>query len=299
MMGKPWDKYQGEITKLYKDDRKTLDEVMIIMETKWQFKASKRAYRGRFKRWGIGKYTLTKNKNQKASAEKLESYQPESPPNPPFRFMAGQSITPTRSLSNNSGVERSRNFWEDAELSRQEIDELNCNRNTPLESFTRETQVETVCSVRHETLPPLSYTFPPSPASSASSFPEQVGVERDLTEEVPHNCLNRSTLTDISMDGMPLAHIQRMRQQSRRGPSQTYRATMNPGTPAYYSPLEDRNVDTQYSPEYQYTSGQGPHGQYSGRIPADFNSMEPSVAYLSGASCAIQQNNNANQTGWF
>ncbi|CRK17859.1 hypothetical protein BN1723_011426 [Verticillium longisporum] len=276
MMGKPWDKYQGEITKLYKDDRKTLDEVMKIMERKWQFKASKRAYRGRFKRWGIGKYTLTKNKIQKASAEKPGSYQQESPSNPPFRFMAGQSITPTRTLSNNSGIERSRNFWEDAELSRQEIDELNCNTNTPLESFTRQTQVENISSVRNEPLPPLSCTFPPSPASSASSFPEQVGVERELTEEVSHNCLNRSTLTDISMDGMSLAHIQRMRQQSKRGPSQTYRATMNPGTPAYYPPLEDRNVHTRYPSEYQYIPGQGLHGQYSGRIPADFNSMEPS-----------------------
>ncbi|RNJ61067.1 hypothetical protein D7B24_003480 [Verticillium nonalfalfae] len=132
MMGKPWDKHQGEIIKLYKDDRKTLDEVMKIMEREWQFKASRRAYRGRFKRWGIGKYTLTKNKTPKASAEKLDNHQQESSPNPPFRFMAGQSITPTRTLSNNSGIERSRNFWEDAELSRQEIDELNRNTNTSL-----------------------------------------------------------------------------------------------------------------------------------------------------------------------
>ncbi|KAM0270019.1 hypothetical protein ACHAQH_009590 [Verticillium albo-atrum] len=120
-MGKQWDKYRGQIIRLYKDENKTLDKVMDIMESRWEFKASKRAYRGRFSKWGVGKYNLTKNKEVKASIKKTARYQPESSSSPrplPLEFVRGIKSNPT--LSSSSGNGRQSNLWQDNFAFKQE-----------------------------------------------------------------------------------------------------------------------------------------------------------------------------------
>ncbi|KAK4134915.1 hypothetical protein BT67DRAFT_345794, partial [Trichocladium antarcticum] len=56
-MTKPWDKYRGIIVDEYKDQNRPLHEVQRIMRERYGFKASTRAYRSRFDRWGIHKYS--------------------------------------------------------------------------------------------------------------------------------------------------------------------------------------------------------------------------------------------------
>ncbi|KAH6618097.1 Clr5 domain-containing protein [Chaetomium sp. MPI-SDFR-AT-0129] len=56
-MTKQWDKYRGVITAEYKDQNKPLHEVQRFMAQKYGFRASTRAYRSRFDRWGIHKYS--------------------------------------------------------------------------------------------------------------------------------------------------------------------------------------------------------------------------------------------------
>ncbi|KAK3995798.1 Clr5 domain-containing protein [Cladorrhinum sp. PSN332] len=56
-MTKPWDEYREIIIAEYKDQNKPLHVVQRTMEEKYGFKASTRAYRSRFDKWGIHKYT--------------------------------------------------------------------------------------------------------------------------------------------------------------------------------------------------------------------------------------------------
>ncbi|EAQ85164.1 predicted protein [Chaetomium globosum CBS 148.51] len=56
-MTKQWDKYREVITAEYKDQNKPLHEVQRFMAQKYGFRASTRAYRSRFDRWGIHKYS--------------------------------------------------------------------------------------------------------------------------------------------------------------------------------------------------------------------------------------------------
>jgi len=56
-MTKQWDKYREVIIAEYKDQNKPLHEVQRFMKQKYGFRASTRAYRSRFDRWGIHKYS--------------------------------------------------------------------------------------------------------------------------------------------------------------------------------------------------------------------------------------------------
>ncbi|KAK4252470.1 hypothetical protein C7999DRAFT_36969 [Corynascus novoguineensis] len=56
-MTKQWDKYREVIIAEYKDHNKPLHEVQRFMMQKHGFRASTRAYRSRFDKWGIHKYS--------------------------------------------------------------------------------------------------------------------------------------------------------------------------------------------------------------------------------------------------
>ncbi|KAL2161981.1 hypothetical protein VTH06DRAFT_7766 [Thermothelomyces fergusii] len=56
-MTKQWDKYREVIIAEYRDQNKPLHEVRRFMMEKHGFRASTRAYRSRFDRWGIHKYS--------------------------------------------------------------------------------------------------------------------------------------------------------------------------------------------------------------------------------------------------
>ncbi|KAL2256857.1 hypothetical protein VTK26DRAFT_1022 [Humicola hyalothermophila] len=56
-MTKQWDKYREVIIAEYKDQNRPLHEVRRMMMEKYGFRASIRAYRSRFDRWGIHKYS--------------------------------------------------------------------------------------------------------------------------------------------------------------------------------------------------------------------------------------------------
>ncbi|KAK3941664.1 Clr5 domain-containing protein [Diplogelasinospora grovesii] len=66
-MTKQWNDYRDVIVGLYKMESKPLHEVRRIMEDEYNFKASIRAYRSRFIRWGIYKYACRKRKDSIAS----------------------------------------------------------------------------------------------------------------------------------------------------------------------------------------------------------------------------------------
>ncbi|AEO64064.1 uncharacterized protein THITE_2038894 [Thermothielavioides terrestris NRRL 8126] len=56
-MTKQWDKYREIIIAEYKDHNKPLHEVRKFMVVRYGFRASTRAYRSRFDKWGIHKYS--------------------------------------------------------------------------------------------------------------------------------------------------------------------------------------------------------------------------------------------------
>ncbi|KAL1841659.1 hypothetical protein VTJ49DRAFT_6765 [Mycothermus thermophilus] len=56
-MTKQWDKYREIIVAEYKHLNKPLREVQRVMSQRYGFRASTRAYRSRFDRWGIHKYS--------------------------------------------------------------------------------------------------------------------------------------------------------------------------------------------------------------------------------------------------
>ncbi|KAK4105223.1 hypothetical protein N658DRAFT_111594 [Parathielavia hyrcaniae] len=56
-MTKQWDKYREIIVAEYKDRNKPLHEVRRSMAQKYNFQASIRAYRSRFDKWGVTKYS--------------------------------------------------------------------------------------------------------------------------------------------------------------------------------------------------------------------------------------------------
>ncbi|KAK3381397.1 Clr5 domain-containing protein [Podospora didyma] len=68
-MTKTWDDNRKTIIRIYKDENKPLHEVRRIMEEEHQFKASTRAYRSRFVRWGIRKYTSRKRPDSSNTAK--------------------------------------------------------------------------------------------------------------------------------------------------------------------------------------------------------------------------------------
>ncbi|KAK2029299.1 hypothetical protein LX32DRAFT_367219 [Colletotrichum zoysiae] len=75
-MTKAWGDKRVEITRLYIDDNKTLNEVKAIMEQYHDFKASTRSYRQQFDKWGLAKYNCKKRtarrRSQDTSGHKLD-----------------------------------------------------------------------------------------------------------------------------------------------------------------------------------------------------------------------------------
>ncbi|KAK0709778.1 Clr5 domain-containing protein [Lasiosphaeria miniovina] len=72
-MTKPWDEHRETIVRQYKEQKKPLHEVQRFMEEKHRFKASTRAYRSRFDRWGVHKYTCRKRRGSFANAGRISA----------------------------------------------------------------------------------------------------------------------------------------------------------------------------------------------------------------------------------
>ncbi|KAK0742292.1 Clr5 domain-containing protein [Apiosordaria backusii] len=56
-MTKAWEQYREVIIAEYRDNKKPLHEVQRLMKERYRFIASTRAYRSRFDKWGIQKYS--------------------------------------------------------------------------------------------------------------------------------------------------------------------------------------------------------------------------------------------------
>ncbi|TLD28684.1 hypothetical protein PspLS_03202 [Pyricularia sp. CBS 133598] len=67
-MTKKWARHQQRIISLYLDDNKPLHEVQSIMKEQQNFTASTRAYRHRFMKWGLSKYSPQRRRTSTSSA---------------------------------------------------------------------------------------------------------------------------------------------------------------------------------------------------------------------------------------
>ncbi|KAK1832367.1 Clr5 domain-containing protein [Podospora conica] len=65
-MTKSWEEHKEVIIEQYKEHNKPLHEVQRFMEDRHGFKASTRAYRSRFDKWGVHKYSCRKRKGSEA-----------------------------------------------------------------------------------------------------------------------------------------------------------------------------------------------------------------------------------------
>ncbi|KAM7191599.1 Clr5 domain containing protein [Rhypophila sp. PSN 637] len=72
-MTKQWNEYREVIIGQYKHQNRPLHEVQRIMEEKYKFKASTRAYRSRFDRWKVYKYSCRKRRDSIAHSEKTSN----------------------------------------------------------------------------------------------------------------------------------------------------------------------------------------------------------------------------------
>ncbi|KAL2264862.1 hypothetical protein VTJ83DRAFT_7372 [Remersonia thermophila] len=77
-MTKQWDKYREIIVAEYKHNNKPLREVQRVMLQRYGFRASTRAYRSRFDRWGIHKYS----RRRRLSEMSLRRHSPQDSPSP-------------------------------------------------------------------------------------------------------------------------------------------------------------------------------------------------------------------------
>ncbi|KAK2058966.1 hypothetical protein LY76DRAFT_39183 [Colletotrichum caudatum] len=68
-MTKAWGEKRVEITRLYINENKTLNEVKAIMEQYHDFKASTRSYRQQFDKWGLAKYNCRKRTVRRQSQD--------------------------------------------------------------------------------------------------------------------------------------------------------------------------------------------------------------------------------------
>ncbi|KDN61488.1 hypothetical protein CSUB01_00571 [Colletotrichum sublineola] len=68
-MTKAWGEKRVDITRLYIDENKTLNEVKAIMEQHHDFKASTRSYRQQFDKWGLAKYNCKKRTARRRSQD--------------------------------------------------------------------------------------------------------------------------------------------------------------------------------------------------------------------------------------
>ncbi|KAL0469920.1 Clr5 domain-containing protein [Neurospora intermedia] len=66
-MTKQWEDHRHIIIREYKDNNKPLHEVKKFMEERYRFRASIRAYRSRFDRWRVRKYTSRKRRDSFAA----------------------------------------------------------------------------------------------------------------------------------------------------------------------------------------------------------------------------------------
>ncbi|KAK1782166.1 Clr5 domain-containing protein [Copromyces sp. CBS 386.78] len=62
-MTKQWEHHRHIIIREYKDNNRPLHEVKKFMEEQYRFKASIRAYRSRFDKWRVRKYTCRKRRD--------------------------------------------------------------------------------------------------------------------------------------------------------------------------------------------------------------------------------------------
>ncbi|KAK4180108.1 Clr5 domain-containing protein [Triangularia setosa] len=62
-MTKPWEQFREVIIAEYRDNNRPLKEVKQLMEERYRFRASIRAYRSRFDKWGIQKYSRRRRGN--------------------------------------------------------------------------------------------------------------------------------------------------------------------------------------------------------------------------------------------
>ncbi|KAH6663618.1 ankyrin repeat-containing domain protein [Plectosphaerella plurivora] len=83
-MGRNWEGQKAELTRLYIDEGKKLDDVMDDMERNFNFRASKRAYRFHFDRWGLQKYNCKKRNERKLQRQQQQQHEQQHlPPSPP------------------------------------------------------------------------------------------------------------------------------------------------------------------------------------------------------------------------
>ncbi|KAK3316165.1 Clr5 domain-containing protein [Apodospora peruviana] len=81
-MTKAWDEHRGKIVGFYKEQNKPLHEVQRIMEKEYRFTASTRAYRSRFDKWGIRKYSCRKRRHSIANTDKTSASEDAADPDP-------------------------------------------------------------------------------------------------------------------------------------------------------------------------------------------------------------------------
>ncbi|KAK3331981.1 Clr5 domain-containing protein [Cercophora scortea] len=72
-MAKAWEDHKEVIVRQYQEQNKPLHVVRRFMEEQYKFKASTRAYRSRFDRWGVHKYSCRKPRNTTAKSGKLSA----------------------------------------------------------------------------------------------------------------------------------------------------------------------------------------------------------------------------------
>ncbi|KAK4454032.1 Clr5 domain-containing protein [Podospora aff. communis PSN243] len=92
-MTKAWDDYKDAIIGEYKEHNKPLHEVQRIMEEKYRFKASTRAYRSRLDKWGVYKYSCRK-RNGSSGANDDGSPDDDTPGLSPPRTPGQQHTSP-------------------------------------------------------------------------------------------------------------------------------------------------------------------------------------------------------------
>ncbi|KAK0629144.1 Clr5 domain-containing protein [Bombardia bombarda] len=72
-MTKSWEDHRETIVGEYKEQNKPLHEVKKIMEEKYSFKASTRAYRSRLDRWGVHKYARGGRRRDSSGSEPMSN----------------------------------------------------------------------------------------------------------------------------------------------------------------------------------------------------------------------------------
>jgi hypothetical protein len=72
-MTKDWDAVQDEIRELSFNQKKSLEDVKALMERKYNFRASTRAYRMKLKEWGLMRHKPRKSSSKRRDADELDA----------------------------------------------------------------------------------------------------------------------------------------------------------------------------------------------------------------------------------